>query len=211
MSLHIKLWLALLLLVFLATPMIASEQQLRANAGHELQLMRAALGKEVTNTIVRLANGIHNALFVRTGVMDGLQGKTTYEAERRNAGHSLGGGFYTFTSVMNNYLLSMIILLYITILRLVMVAQWLPFLLPFLAAAAVDGVVQHKILHASVAVSNPVKLKLALHALVAGMALPVLYLLSPFAISPYFMLVWAIAVAFPLVVLISEMAPMSYR
>lgn len=191
--------------------MIASDQQLRDNAWHELHMMRTTLGKENINTIVRITNSIHNAMFVKTGIIGSLQNKTTHEDERRDAGHTMGKGFYTFTTTMNNYLLSMITMLYITILRLVMIAQWLPLTLPFLAAAAVDGVAQNKILHASVAVSNPVKLKLALHVLIACMALPLLYLISPFAIPPYFMLVFMIASAFPLMFLISEMAPMSYR
>lgn len=211
MSIHIRVWIGILILVMLATPLVASEKQLRANAGHELELMRAALGNQDTNAIVRTANGIYAALYVQTGVVDGLQNRTSYESERKSAGRTLGDSFYHFTTAANNYLLSLIILTYITILRLVMIAQWLPFMVPFLLAAAIDGIAQHKILHSSVAVSNPVKLKLALHGLVAGLALPLLYLLSPFAITPYFMLGWAIAVAFPLMVLLSEMAPMSYR
>lgn len=211
MTAHIKLWLAIFLLLVLAVPFIATEDQLRANAGRELELMRSALGKSDTDSIIQSANGIYSAVFVKTGLIGSIQSKTTYESDRKEAGDSLGRSFYQFTSATNNYLLSLSILTYIMILRLVMLLQWVPFLLPFLVAAFIDGLVQHKILHSSVAVSNPVKHKLASHATVIGMALPIAYLFSPVAITPYFIVVWALAMALPMSIVIRETAPFSYR
>lgn len=211
MATHIKIWLAIILLVILAAPFAAPPDRLRAIAGHELELMRSALGNEDTNAIVRSANASYSSMFLDTGIVQALRGKTTSEEQRGLAGQSLGRPLYQFSSLMNEYLLSFITLTYITMLRGAMLLGWIPFLAPFLAAVAVDGSAQHKVLHSSVAVSNPVKFKIALHLTIAASVVPILYLFAPIAISPYFVLGWAIAIALPLVSVIAQMSPMSYR
>lgn len=208
---HVKIWLAILLLAILATPMLASEEKMRVIAAHELGLMRKAIGQKDTNDIIRSTNSIYESLFIQTGVLEGLRSKTTSKATREEAGSNLGSAFYHFTTAINNYLLALITLAYLFLARLIMVLQWLPFLAPFLAAAVVDGMVKHKILHASVAVSNPVKFKIASHLLLLVIVTPILYLFAPFAVTPYFMLAWAIVAAFPIMAIIAGMSPLSYH
>lgn len=208
---QIKIWSAIVLLLLLITPFTASEKRLQSIAGHELSMMEQALGRTGTNSIVAQTNSVYDDLFVKTGVLGGLRKSTTDEVDRLSAGSNLGSAFYHFTTAMNNYLLGLITLMYLSILRLVMLIQWAPFLVPFIAAAIVDGITQHKILHESVMVSNPVKFKWATQLLMVGLALPVIYLFSPLAITPYFILGWAVAMALPLMSVISQLAPLSYR
>lgn len=208
---QIKIWSAIVLLLLLITPFTASEKRLQSIAGHELAMMERALGRPGTNTIVTQTNAVYDDLFVQTGILGGLRKSTTHEDDRMSAGSNLGSAFYHFTTAMNNYLLGLITLMYLSLLRLVMLIQWSPFLVPFIAAAIVDGLTQHKILHASVAVSNPVKFKWATQLLMIGLAMPVLYLFSPLPITPYFILGWAVVMALPLMSVIAQLAPLSYK
>lgn len=211
MSTHVKFWLAVLLVVFLATPFLTSEERLRNIATHELSMMHGALGLEATNSIVKSANGIYSSLFLKTGFVAKLRDGETADEDRAQAGKTLGSSMYSFTTVANSYLLAGITLLYLAVLRASMVIEWIPFLLPFLIAAVVDGVVRHKVTHSSVMVSNPVKFKLASHAVVLCAVTPALYLVAPMAITPYFVLIWAVFFAVAMMMLLAEMAPFTYK
>lgn len=208
---QLKIWSAIVILLLLFTPFTASEKRLQSIASHELSLMERALGRAGTNAIVTQTNAVYDDLFVKTGVLGGLRKSTTHEEDRMSAGSNLGSAFYHFTTAMNNYLLGFITLMYLSLLRLIMLIQWAPFLVPFIVAAIIDGMTQHKILHESVMVSNPVKFKWATQLLMIGLALPVVYLFSPMAITPYFILGWAVVMALPLMSVVAQLAPLSYK
>lgn len=211
MGTHLRVWLGILLLAIVTTPLLSGEERLRAAAITELGMIKLALGTKATETLIRNTNTIYSSLFVENGTLEGLRSKTSTEDERRHAGQMLGSPFYHFTSAANGYLLSFITLLYLSLLRFLMLFQWLPFLTVFVGAAFLDGGVQHKIAQASVKVSNPVKAKLAQHALIIGIGMPLAYLFAPFAVTPYFILGWAVVIVFPLMTALAEMAPFTYR
>lgn len=208
---HFKLWAIILILLILSAPFYGSERHIQAVAAQELALMQQALGKSEANEIVRQTNSSYSDIFIDSGIVSSLRSKTSFDSDSMGAGSVVGGTIHRFTTLMSNYLYSAIMMCYIGLLRINILFQWLPFILPFLAAAVIDGVIQNMILNSSVRVSNPVKFKLATHALVLSLALPIVYLFLPFAISPFIILIWALLVALPLMMSISQMSPLTYK
>lgn len=210
MTAHIKFWLAALLLTLLATPVLTSQEELRQIAARELGMMQSSLGTSATNKIVINANSAYTGMFVNTGIVNRLKKGETTEESRETAGKTLGGTMYSFTTMANDYLLSAITLLYISILRVSMLMGWVPFLLPFVGAAIVDGSVRYKINKISVRISSPIQFKASAHIVIVCAIAPLLYLVAPMAITPYFILGWAIVIGFSAMFLVSELMPTTH-
>ena len=211
MGTHIKLWLAFLLLVVLGGPFITTTESVRESIGREYGYMKSSLGDEAAREIIQSTNNIYQRVFLTSDIVPTLQKHSSEEARREVIGETLGRPVQGFAGTMSDYLLTVSTQCYLLIARMVMLWKWLPFVVPFVIAAMIDGWTQHRVKTMSVRVSNPIAGKLASHLMVITIMVPILYAIIPFAVSPSLMLIWLAWAAFPIMLSASEMSPISYK
>jgi len=88
---------------------------------------------------------------------------------------------------------------------------WFVFLLPFFAAAVYDGFMLRHVRAAETLTSRPATFTLAGLMVVIVVAMPLVYLVLPFSISPLYAPFWAALVALPLSIMVSQMQPLFGR
>jgi hypothetical protein len=206
---HILFWIIVTFVVLLIVPIFASPQTVWGSASKELQLIQSAFGYQDTKQIADTSSAAYKAMFVDTGVVNTLRGGEVSLTEREKTKELMGGTLMGLTSVTNNYVLTFSALIYVMTVRLYIMLTWAPFIFPFMAAVVIDGMVRRKVKMLSVRGASTVKFSLALHAIIIIFMVPVLYLLAPFAVSPLFVPGWALFTAVPLLMLITNVQPMS--
>lgn len=97
------------------------------------------------------------------------------------------------------------------VLRAVLVAAWLLVLAPFWIAVCVDGFALRARKLETLGFQNPAAFRLAMHAAIVLAALPLLYLVAPFAVTPLFMAGWSLAAALPVGFALTHVPPVFTR
>ena len=100
---------------------------------------------------------------------------------------------------------------YVVAIRLGVVVSWAVVLIPLLLAGANDGFAQRRIKRAEFGAIRPATFTLAGFVVIPLLALPLIYLVAPFFISPLAAPFWGLLVVIPLSVLISNMQPLFGR
>lgn len=200
---HVLLWLILLLVSFIAMPLMIKQQTIMARVMGELEMIQSVFGAEDTSKLAHSATVWYNALFVDTGLIDSTS-KAHVSQSEKDTGQIFFGGAVRITDVTNGYLLSFAAQAYAMMIRLFIILSWLPYIFPFMLAVVVDGMVARKIKFESFGFSSPIAYSLALHAIIVIVFFPTLYLLLPIPVTPLFMPFWALAIALPVSMLIGN-------
>jgi len=206
---HIVFWIIGIFVLVLVVPIFATPQTVWGSASKELHLIQSAFGYDDTKKLADTSSAAYRAIFVDTGVINSVRAGEVSTADRQRNKELFGGTIVGLTGITNNYVLTLSALVYIIMVRLYIMLTWAPFILPFMLAAVIDGFVHRKVKLLNVRGQSTVKFSLALHAIIIIFMVPVLYLLAPFAISPLFVPGWALVASVPLLVLISNVQPMS--
>lgn len=204
---HLLIWICGLFVVLLIAPLIQTPNGLWSNAMSELAMIRSAFGERDTYKLSKSATEIYNAVFEDSGAAKTSKKAEVSESERNNADPLFGAGGRVVTGVTNNYVSSLSVVFFVLVLRILIVLSWLPFIVPFLLAVIVEGVVRRKIKMSAIGGPNAIKFALSKHLLIDILFFPLAYLVFPFAFTPLFMPIWTLVVAWPLVVLIANIMP----
>lgn len=201
---HIFLWVAICFALMLAIPIVSSPQTMWENARTELGLIESAFGTGDTVALARTATQTYNAIFIETGLIQKTRAAYVSREEQELGAAVVGGASRAVTGLTNNYLDTFAALTYVMILRVMIFMSWLPFILPFLLAAVGEGVTRRKIKYATFGQYGAALYAGAMHMSVLILILPVLYLMAPLPLTPFFIPFWALIAAIPVVASIAN-------
>ncbi|MDH4481349.1 MAG: DUF4400 domain-containing protein [Rhodoferax sp.] len=209
-SSHLGFWMAFAFLLFFASPLLIGGSKMEAYVSDEVAQTRVALGDRVGDFVVSFANGV----FVSTPL--GVLSKTAQAAKHSKQDIALaknvaGPGGQLMSSIYNNYLQGLVMQTYVVTMRFAIVLIWLVVLAPMLGASVYDGFMQRRIKRAEFGAIRPATFTVAGLVVIPLLALPLVYLVMPFTLSPLLAPLWALIVAFPLSVLVSNMQPLFGR
>lgn len=209
-SQHLGFWFFLAMLGFLVAPMLRTGDSMERFVTAEIAQTRAAMGERVGNGVVSFANGLFENTPLK-GVMVAANKASLTDKERQLSIKVAGVGGAVMADLFNSYMSGLVLQSYVVAMRLAIVMIWLVFLLPFFVAAVYDGLMQRSVKMAEFGTMRPATFTLAGMIVIPIVAMPVVYLVMPFTMSPLLAPVWAACVALPLSVLISNSQPIFGR
>lgn len=201
---HLKLWVMAFAIVFLIVPVIATPSGVWASVKSELLMLQSAFGAATTTRIASTATEAYNAMFVETGMVRGIQRARVTKAEEEQSEEVFGNMSLAMAAVSKNYLDTLSALFYVLTVRVLIFLSWAPFILPFFAGAFCEGVARRKIKYDTFGQYGAVFYASAMHTSIVIAFLPILYLISPFAVTPYFVPFWAVCAALPIITAIAN-------
>ena len=209
-SSHLGFWFAFAILLFFASPLLRAGSKMEVYVLDEIQQTRSALGERVGNFVVSFAN----ATF--TGTPLGAMAKTAQSIKHTPQEVALGKrvagpGGEVISSVYNNYLQGLVMQTYVVAMRLAIVVIWLIVLAPMLCASVYDGFMLRRIKRAEFGAIRPATFTVAGIVVIPLLAMPVVYLVLPFTLSPLLAPLWALLLVRPLSFMISNMQPLFGR
>jgi hypothetical protein len=200
---HLKFWILVTLVMVLAVPAIVSVQSGLARISREVDMTRTVFGDDMTEHIVGRAKTVYSKAFVESGFIADLN-KTHFSEEDYRKAHAFSGGMRHFGAITNSYFGSMVINLYGMMIRLYIIGHWMLFVGPFLVACVVDGYMTRAKKLAEFAYQNPSAFSLSSHALLWIIFFPIMYLVAPIPVTPLFVPIWALVMALPVAVMLSN-------
>jgi len=209
-SQHLGFWFFLAMLGFLIAPMLRTGDSMERFVTAEIAQTRSAMGERVGNGVVSFANGLFENTPLK-GVMVAANNASLTDKERQLSIKVAGVGGAVMADLFNSYMSGLVLQSYVVAMRLAIVMIWLVFLLPFFVAAVYDGLMQRSVKMAEFGTMRPATFTLAGMIVIPIVAMPVVYLVMPFTMSPLLAPVWAACVALPLSVLISNSQPIFGR
>lgn len=176
----------------------------------EVQQTREALGPRVGDFVVSFANRIFQDTPLGMVAQTAKNAKHTKE-EVALSKRVAGPGGELMSSVYNSYQQGLILQTFVVAMRLAIVFIWLIVLAPMLGASVFDGFMQRQIKRAEFGAIRPATFTVAGLFVIPLLALPLVYLVIPFSLSPLLAPLWALIVALPLSLLVSNMQPLFGR
>lgn len=200
---HILFWLGLILVMSIIVPglMGPSASFDRIQTEHDMALR--VFGADMTDKMTSEANKLHDLLIVKTGVQHLIDRGFTTEKQLQD--QEIAVATQTKASIfMNRYLQTVSTELFGLVFRGCIMLHWLVYVGAFLVAAVADGVCQRRVKLATARTLSPLRFTIATHIFVAIAFSPVIYLLAPIAVTPWFMPIWVLVIAYPLTKAISN-------
>jgi len=194
---HVRLWLIGIFLALLVVPALMSPEAARQRIEREFQASTAIFGAPRASAITERANAAYDSLVEGLGIAHTIRRGFSKSDDHE---HMMFGKKPSMTmgSFVNNYLQTMMTQIYGVFFRGSLMIQWLAYVGAFLIAAFVDGMVQRKVKHETLAMNAPVKFAYAFHTVIIIVFSPIAYLLLPFSVTPWFMPLWALAISYPM-------------
>lgn len=209
-SQHIGFWMLLVMLGFLLGPLMRSGTSMEAFVKTEIEQTKSAFGPTVAEYVVGFANGIFEATPLGM-VAATAQGRKLTKEEQKQSGDIGGPVGAVAASVFNSYLQGLALQSFVVAMRFAIAMVWIVTLAPMLAASVYDGFMQRRIKRAEFGAIRPATYTVAGFFVIPLLALPAMYLVLPFTISPLLAPAWALIVSLPLSLLISNMQPLFGR
>lgn len=176
----------------------------------EIRQTREALGDTVAEKVVNFAG----ALFEDTplGMVAQLAKTAKHTKEESRLSKQVAGpGGEIMTSLYNSYLQGLVLEAFVVAMRFAIAMVWIILLAPMLFASVFDGFMQRRIKRAEFGAIRPATFAVAGMFVIPLLFGPLIYLVLPFSMSPLVAPVWALIVAIPLSVLVSNMQPLFGR
>lgn len=197
---HLALWLLAVLVLALLPPIIGGAAPVRARLAAEAAAIRAMLPAAAAERLLGVAAAV--------GVMPPQGGAP---AEQRSAP---APGFAPLDEAARALAAVAEALeqqRHAVTLRAVLAAAWLLVLLPLWLAVLVDGLALRARKFETLGFQNPTAFTLGLHLAIVLAALPLLYLVAPFPVTPWFMPWWSLAAALPVGFALTHAQPVFTR
>ena len=207
---HIGFWLGVVFIAFLLSPLLRSSEDMQSYALEEIAQIRGALGDEVGNRVVSFAN----ALFDETplGELAQTASNARHTRDERKLSYEVAGPLGELASVgLNGYLEGMMVQTYVVAMRGAIVLTWALILFPMLLAAVYDGLMARRVKREEFGVIRPATFSLTGALIIPLLCMPAVYLVLPMNVSPLLAPAWALLVALPLSLMVSNMQPIFGR
>jgi Domain of unknown function (DUF4400) len=200
---HIVFWLGLILVMSILVPGLMGPDASYARVRAEHDAAVRVFGAGNTDVMTKRANGVHDVLIVQSGLQRILdRGFTTNKQLKEQ---EIAVETQTrFSVLFNRYLQTVSTEVYGLVFRGCIMLHWLAYIGIFLVAAVADGICQRRVKLATAKSLSPLRYTIALHLMVVIAFSPLVYLLAPFNVTPWFMPVWVIVISYPLAKAISN-------
>jgi hypothetical protein len=209
-SSHLGFWLLVVILGFLAAPMLRSGDDMQAFVDNEVNQTRQALGPTVGAFVLHFADSVFDESPL--GEIARMARNTKHSrADAELSMQVAGPGGEVMSKLFNGYLQGIVWQTYVVAMRLAIVCVWLLVLSPLLIAAIHDGFMNRRIKRAEFGVIRPATFSIASFFVIPLLMLPLIYLVIPFSLSPMLAPGWALILAMPLSLLVSNMQPIFGR
>lgn len=210
MGKHLYLWFLFLVFGFFLLPIVQSDEEILVRVKAEVAKTEALFGNTSAKSIVHQANSYFDAIFVQTGLISfGSKGKSSEEdVVAAKASTPLGATMGKLSDKTNDYMDALLIQGYALTLRLVLMMQWLPYVLPFVAGVVIHGLAIRKIKFDTGGMISPMIYAGGLHMMVIIMLFPILYLILPIQLTPMFIPYWLVISAVPTILVLSNIQRM---
>jgi hypothetical protein len=209
-SQHLGFWFLLAMLGFMLSPLLRSGESMERFVTGEIQQTRQAMGKRAADMVVGFANSIFEGTPL-TVVAHAAKTASLSDEDKKLSRKVAGPGGAIMGSLFNSYMQGLVLQSYIVAMRLAIVLIWLAFLAPLFIAAVYDGLMLRNVKMSEFGSLRPATFTLAGMVVIPVIALPVLYLVLPFSLSPLLAPAWAAFVAMPLSILVSNSQPIFGR
>lgn len=183
-QMHIFGWVFILIVSIFAVAVVVPPEKIMAGIQHDTSSIYASFGEEAGTRIVQSAQSHYQAFFGDGQVLNKMQ---VTEAQK-NTG--LFGWERKATNITNGFVEALKLSIYQTLLRLSVIAAWMPMLALIMIVAVVDGLVSRKIKHTTFANPDPARYNAMGHLAILIIGVSVFMTHLPLTISPFF---WPIA------------------
>lgn len=204
---HLGLWLALVVVIFLLTPVMKNGAAMESFVRHELEVTKLTFGAKTGAWIEQKADVVFRfytpAASVKTAAVD----REGLDRTRRVVS---GPGVALFKN-FNAYIYGLVLNMFVAVMRMFIFAVWLLVLCPVFVAAVIDGFVQRSIKRAEFGAIRPAAHSVAKFIVIPLFVAPILYFVLPLPISPLSSPMWALIMVLPLSALVSNTQPIFGR
>jgi hypothetical protein len=196
----------MILAAFLLSPLVRDSKSMESYVATELQMTRDTFGNEVADWLENKAAMVYRMM--PSDVLERVQIKG--DGMRRTKQVVPGAGV-AVTVAFNNYVQGLVTNLFVATLRMFIVMVWLFVLAPVFLASLVDGFSQRAIKRAEFGAIRPAAFAITSIMVVPMSMAPLIYLVTPMTISPLVTPMWALLMALPLALMVSNMQPIFGR
>jgi len=208
---HLGFWLVVFLCAIFVVPYFVRGQEMRVRLENEVSAIQHVLGRRIGAGVVDNANVVYESTVVASGLRTAMDDLKHSQRDRELA-ERVGTRILAEAAMgVDSYLQALSMQLYAVILRSTVVLAWLMMLAPFAAAVLIDGFATRAKKFENMGFQNPTAFAMGFHLAVLVSAVPLIYVVAPFSISPLFMPYWAVACALPLSFAIQHMQPVLTR
>ena len=184
-------------LALLAVPAFLPPESAQARLTSEYDSSALIFGEQKVGDITQHANSAYQTVVGGLGLENLIE--SGYVKRKDVEDLQIAKGLNNVMSITTNrYLESMLLQIYGVFFRGALMLHWLVYVGVFLIAAIVDGAMQRKVKQELIQMNAPIKFALGLHAAIFMVFLPLAYLLLPIAVTPWFMPIWAVVIAYPM-------------
>jgi hypothetical protein len=208
---HVGFWLLVCLCAVFVVPYFVRGDTMRSRLVQEVNAVKLTFGARAGNGIVETVNGVYQATVVASGLREALDDLKHTQRDEEVAQRIGTQVLVKAAKGIDGYIQALSMQFYAVILRVVVVAFWMLVLMPFAAAVLVDGFSARAKKFETLGFQNPTAFAAGVHLVVLVSAVPLLYVVAPFSVSPLFMPYWAAATALPLSFAIQHMQPVLTR
>jgi len=202
---HARFWVIVLFVGCLLMPALVDGDSAMGRLKRESAEIAQIFGPRYAAMIVGAANGIYRTLFIDTGLEAGVAaGHTTRNDQRRVA--PIADGSERAGAAVNGYLYSALVHVYAGLQRGMLVVFWLVALSPLLIAVVVDGLTIRRVKVAAFGSFSPALFAIGTHAIVLAVFTPLVYMMFPTYVSPWFLPICAVVGAIPLSLAVANAA-----
>jgi hypothetical protein len=205
-STHIRFWILMILAAFLLSPLVRDSKSMESYVSIELQMTRDTFGNEVADWLVKKARFVYRVM-----PSDALESFQIKGAGMQRTKQVVPGPGVAVTVAFNSYVHGLVTNLFVATLRMFIVIVWLFVLAPVFLASLVDGFSQRAIKRAEFGAIRPAAFALTSIMVVPMAMAPLIYLVAPMTISPLVTPMWALMMALPLALMVSNMQPIFGR
>lgn len=209
-SSHMGFWMTVVLVGFLLSPLFRTGPAMEKFLRQEIVDTRHALGDVTAEKVVGFAASLFEASPL-SSIATGASSLQHTDSDKRLTKAVAGAAGQVVTGLFDSYVQGLAMEAFIVAMRFTIAMVWIILLSPFLFAAVYDGFMLRKIKRAEFGVIRPATFTIAGMIVIPLLALPMVYLVMPFSMSPLLAPAWAFCVALPLAVMISNMQPIFGR
>lgn len=204
-SSHFIFWLSIWGILFLVSPLLLSTDGQVGRIKDEIRSIEVAFGSGKAKEIVIDTSKIYRTFFIDTGILTEENKLYTRQSFKQGSVEELTStSSKELSNATNSYLRALSVNVYGILIRCEIFMHWFIFILPFVAASFVDGFVTRKVKFSQFGYMSPMAYSMSLHFILFLLFIPLLYLVAPLPISPYFMPGWALLMALPINLLVSN-------
>lgn len=208
---HVGFWLIVFLCAIFVVPYFVRGDQMRDRLVREVDAVTGTFGDTIGQALVRQANAIYDATVVASGLRAAMDELKHTQEDYRTAERLGTRVLVEAARSADSYMQALAMQFYAVILRAAVVVAWMLMLAPFTVAVLVDGFAARAKKFETLGFQNPTAFALGFHLVVVVSAVPFLYIVAPFSVTPLFMPYWAVAAALPLSFAIQHTQPVLTR